>query len=45
MVFTTRIKSGLWKTLERQLIEKIHSLQYDFEYLKQRAQNTGKESF
>ena len=45
MTFTTSIKSGLSKALERQLIERIHNLQYDFKYLKQRAQNTGKESF
>ena len=37
--------SCLLKALERQPIEKIHNLQYDFKYLKQRAQNSGKESF
>ena len=45
MTFTTSIKTGLLKALERQPIERIHNLQYDFEYFKQRAQNTGKESF
>ena len=45
MTFTTSIKSGLLKALERQPIERIHNLQYDFKYLKQRAQNTVKESF
>ena len=45
MTFTTSIKSGLLKALERQPIERIHNLQYDFNYLKQRAQNNGKESF
>ena len=45
VTFATSIKSGLLKALERQPIEKIHNLQYDFKYLKQRAQNSGKESF
>ena len=45
VTFTTSIKSGLLKALERQPIERIHSMQYDFQYLKQRAQNTGKESY
>ena len=45
VTFTTSIKSGLLKALECQPIKRIHHLQYDFKYLKQRAQNTGKESF
>ena len=45
MTFTTSIKGGLLKALERQPIERIHNLQYDLKYLKKRAQNTGKESF
>ena len=45
MTFTTSVKSGLLKALERQSMERIHNLQYDFKYLKQRAQNTGKECF
>ena len=45
VTFTTSIKSGLLKALERQPIERIHSMQYDFKYLKQRAQNTGKKSY
>ena len=45
VTFTTSIKTGLLKALERQPIERIHNLQYDFKYLKQRAQKTGKESF
>ena len=30
MTFTTSINSGLLKALERQPIERIHNLQYDF---------------
>ena len=45
MTFTTSIKSGLLKALERHPIERIHNLQYDFKYSKQRAQNTGKRAF
>ena len=45
VTFATSIKTGLLKALERQPIEKIRNLQYDFKYLKQRAQNSGKESF
>ena len=44
MTFTTSIKSGLLKALACQPIERIHNLQYDFKYLKPRAQNTGKVS-
>ena len=45
MTFATSIKSGLSKALERQPIERIHNLYNDFKYLKQRDQNTDKESF
>ena len=44
MTFTTSIKVGLLKALERQSIERINNLEYDFKYLKQRAQNSVKES-
>ena len=44
MTFTTSIKIGLLKALEGQPIERINNLEYDFKYLKQRAQNSGKES-
>ena len=33
MAFTTSIKGGLLKALERQPIERIHNLQYDFKIL------------
>ena len=45
MTFTTSKKSGLLKVLESLPLEKIHNLEYDYKYLKQRAQNTGKDSF
>ena len=44
MTFATSIKIGLLKALERQPIERINNLEYDFKYWKQRAQNSGKKS-
>ena len=43
---TRKLESGLLKALERHLWKEYTiCMEYDFECFKQRAQNTGKQSF